>query len=57
MNRRKPFKYKQNKVVKSPKTPRTEMAPITRAFVVGAIVALRDGYASAKALSQRLPHS
>jgi hypothetical protein len=52
LKRRKPFKYKANKVVKVPKTARKEMTPIQRAFVAGAVIASRDGYASANALSQ-----
>jgi len=54
IKRRNPFKYKANKVVKQPKTSRTEMNPITRAFVVGAVVASRDGYGSAKGLADRM---
>ena len=57
INRRKPFSYKQNKVQKLPKTSRTEIHPITRAFVVGAVLASRDGYASATALAARMPHT
>jgi hypothetical protein len=57
LSRRKPFKYKQNKVVRSPKTARTEMSAVQRAFIVGAVVVSRDGYASATALSKRMPHS
>jgi hypothetical protein len=30
---------------------------VQRAFVVGAVVAARDGYASANALSQLMPHT
>jgi hypothetical protein len=44
LNRRKPFAYKQDKVIKPPKTSRREMSAVQRAFVVGAIVASRDGY-------------
>jgi hypothetical protein len=55
INRRKPFNYKQNKVTKPPKTSRTEMSAVQRAFVVGAIVASHDGYASAAALLERMP--
>lgn len=57
INRRKPFKYKENKVIKPPKTPRTEMTAVQRAFVVGAVVASRDGYASANALSTLMDRS
>jgi transposase len=54
INRRKPYKYKENKVVKVPKTSRKEMTPIQRAFIAGAVLASRDGYASARALSKRM---
>lgn len=54
INRRKPFKYKEDKVVKPPKTLRVEMTAVQRAFVVGAIVASRDSYASATALAKRM---
>ncbi|KAF1972838.1 hypothetical protein BU23DRAFT_568679 [Bimuria novae-zelandiae CBS 107.79] len=57
ITRRKPYKYKQDKVTKPPKTSRTEMSAVQRAFVVGAIVASRDGYASANALSKRMPQT
>jgi hypothetical protein len=50
INRCKPYQYKQNRVAKLPVTSRKEMNPVTRAFVVSAIVASRDGYASAAAL-------
>ena len=53
-SRRKPFKYKQNRITKAPKTSRTKLSPIARAFVVGAVLASRDGYASAKALAARM---
>ncbi|KAF1978970.1 hypothetical protein BU23DRAFT_647668 [Bimuria novae-zelandiae CBS 107.79] len=33
------------------------MSAVQRAFVVGAIVASRDGYASANALSKRMPQT
>jgi hypothetical protein len=55
INRRKPYQYKQNRVAKPPATSRKEMNPVTRAFVVGAIVASRDGYASATALLTLMP--
>lgn len=51
IKRRKSFKYKQDRVVKLNKTSRTELNLITRAFVVGAVLASRDGYASANALA------
>jgi hypothetical protein len=54
INRRKPYKYKENKVVKVSKTSREEMTPIQRAFIAGAVLASRDGYASARALSKRM---
>ncbi|KAF2825721.1 hypothetical protein CC86DRAFT_382726 [Ophiobolus disseminans] len=57
LKRRKPFKYKDNKVVKIPKTARTEMTPIQRAFICGAVLASRDGYASANALAKRMTHT
>ncbi|KAF2818565.1 hypothetical protein CC86DRAFT_375765 [Ophiobolus disseminans] len=57
LNWRKPYKYKDNKVVKAPKTLRKEMSAVQRAFVVGAIVASRNGYASARALSNLMPQS
>src|SRR4051812_46352259 len=57
INRRKQFQYKQNKTVRPNKTSRTEMDPITRAFVVGAVLASRDGYASTRALAARMPHT
>jgi len=50
INRCKPYQHKQNRVAKPPATSRKEMNPVTRAFVVGAIVASRDRYASATAL-------
>ncbi|KAF2627242.1 hypothetical protein BU25DRAFT_469715 [Macroventuria anomochaeta] len=46
ISRRKNFKYKENKVVKPPKTGRTELTVVERAFAVGAITGLRGGYAS-----------
>jgi hypothetical protein len=46
ISRRKKFNYKENKVVKPPKTSRTERSPETRAFLCGAITAMRGGYAS-----------
>lgn len=51
LSRRKPFKYKSDKVSKPPKTSRTEMSPEMRAFIVGAYVASRDGYASQRDLT------
>ena len=57
LNRRKPFKYKENKVVKINKTSRVEMTPVQRAFVVGAIIGSRNRYASASALAERMPQS
>ncbi|KAF1942878.1 hypothetical protein EJ02DRAFT_502573 [Clathrospora elynae] len=48
---RKPFAYKQNQIVKPPKTSCTEINLITHAFVVGTIIAARNSYASAKALA------
>jgi hypothetical protein len=57
MKRRKPFQYKQNRVTKTPKTSRQEMSVAARAFVVGAIVASRDGYASARKLAELMPFS
>jgi hypothetical protein len=54
LNRRKPFAYKQDKVVKLSQTSHREMSAVQRAFVVGAIVASRDGYASARALSTHI---
>jgi len=57
LSRRKPFKYKQNKTAKIPKSSRTELTAVQRAFIVGAIVASRDGYVSANALSQRMQRS
>jgi hypothetical protein len=51
---RKPFQYKKDKVIPHPKTSRTEIQPETRAFIVGVIIALHDGYASANALSSLL---
>jgi len=52
LKRRKPFKYKDDKIVKPSKSSRTEMSAVQRAFVVGAVVASRDGYASTNALSK-----
>ena len=46
IQRRKKFKYKENKIVKPPKTSRTEMSPVMRAFVVGAITGMQGDYAS-----------
>src|SRR3954465_10698222 len=57
IKRRKQYKYKQNKTARPNKTSRTEMHPITRAFVCGAIIASRDGYASATALAGLLPYT
>ena len=57
LNRRNPFQHKHDKVVKIPKTSRTEMTTVQRAFLVGAIVASRYGYAFAHALSARMPHT
>ncbi|KAF1940936.1 hypothetical protein EJ02DRAFT_493550 [Clathrospora elynae] len=54
LKRRKPFKYKANKAVKIPKTTRKEMTPIQRAFIAGAVIAARDGYASANALAKQM---
>ena len=54
ISRRKPFKYKVNKTVKPPKTSRTEMSPILRAFVVGAISGMRGDYASQRDLASTL---
>jgi hypothetical protein len=51
IQRRKLFKYKENKVVKPPKTSRTEMSAVMRAFVVGAITGMRGDYASQSALA------
>lgn len=52
--RRKPYKYKGTKVSKVQKTSRKEIHPVTRAFVVGAIITSRDGYASVTDLAHRL---
>ena len=57
ITRRKPFQYKKDKVIHHPKTSRTEIRPETRAFIVGAIIASRDGYASANALSKKRSRS
>ncbi|KAF2825263.1 hypothetical protein CC86DRAFT_456492 [Ophiobolus disseminans] len=57
IKRRKPFKYKNDTLQKVNKTSRTEMSPIQRAFAVGAIIASRDGYASARALAPLMQRS
>ena len=52
---RKNFKYKQKKnVVKPPKTSRTEMSPVMRAFCVGAMTAMRGDYTSHKDLATQV---
>jgi hypothetical protein len=38
MKRRKPFQYKQTPKKKVIKTSRTEIPPITRAFIAGAVL-------------------
>jgi hypothetical protein len=55
--RRKPSQYKRGKVIHHHKTSRIEIRPETRAFIVGAIIASRDGYASTNALSKKLSRS
>ena len=44
ISRRKTFRYKENKVVEPPKTSRTEMSAIKRAFVMGAVIGMRGDY-------------
>ena len=46
ITRQKKLQYKENKVVKPPKTSRTEMSPEMRAFLCGAITGMRGAYAS-----------
>ena len=57
ISRRKPFKYKENKVVKPPKTSRTEMTEVERAFAVGAITGMRGDYASIRGLATTMGRS
>lgn len=57
ISRRKPFKYKENKVVKPPKTSRTEMTEVERAFAVGAITGMRGDYASIRELATTIGRS
>ena len=54
---RKTFKYKENKIVKSPKTGRTELTPVERAFAVGAITGMRGDYDSHRALAEVMGRS
>ena len=54
ITRWKKFKYKENKVVKPPKTSRTEMSPEMRAFLCGAITGMRGAYASLTDLANQV---
>ncbi|KAF1976469.1 hypothetical protein BU23DRAFT_596891 [Bimuria novae-zelandiae CBS 107.79] len=54
ISRRKTFKYKENRVVKPPKTSRTEMSAIRRAFVMGAVIGMRGDYASQQDLANTI---
>ena len=57
ISRRKPRKYKENKVIKVPKTSRTELTVVERAFAMGAISALRGDYASINDLAKSMCRS
>jgi hypothetical protein len=46
ISRRKPFNYKQDKIIRLPKTGRTEMTVVERAYTIGAVRALRGDYAN-----------
>jgi hypothetical protein len=52
ISRRKPRKYKENNVIKVPKTSRTELTVVERAFTIGAISALWGDYASINNLAK-----
>ncbi|KAJ4318743.1 hypothetical protein N0V94_004257 [Neodidymelliopsis sp. IMI 364377] len=54
ISRQKKLKYKENKVIKPPKTSRTEMPPTMRAFLCGAITAMRGGYVSLGDLAKQV---
>jgi hypothetical protein len=54
ITRWKKFKYKENKVIKPPKTSRTEMSPEMRAFLCGAIIAMRGAYTSLTDLANQV---
>jgi hypothetical protein len=54
ITRWKKFKYKENKVIKPPKTSRTEISPEMRAFLCGAIIGMRGAYASLTDLANQV---
>ncbi|CAG5158125.1 uncharacterized protein ALTATR162_LOCUS4995 [Alternaria atra] len=54
ISRRKTFKYKENKVVKPPRTGRTELTAIERAFAVGALTGMRGDYSSQRELADTI---
>ena len=57
IQRRKNFKYKENKVIKPPRTNRTELSACARAFAMGALMGMRGIYASQGQLSSAMGRS
>lgn len=55
--RRKNYKYKENKVVKAPKTRRTKLTVVKCAFAVGAMTGLQGGYASVRDLANAIGYT
>jgi hypothetical protein len=57
ISHRKSFKYKQNKHFRAPKTNRTELTVVERAFAVGALTAMRGDYTSQHQLARTMGRS
>jgi hypothetical protein len=57
IQRRKSFKYKENKVVKPQRANRTELTAVARAFAVGALMGMRGIYASQRQLVDAMGRS
>lgn len=57
ISRRKSFKPKEKKIYHPPKTSRTEMSEIERAFAVGAMCAIRGDFASMRELARVMGRS
>ena len=55
--RRKSFKYTKYPLTRGPKTNRTELSSVARAFAVGALTAMRGDYASQHQLARTMGRS